>query len=296
MVDPAECPVDGAKESVPLFEVDRYPVRRCVSCGLLFLRPQPTFRELEVIYGKGYFLQAPTGPDEEIFARMKAATAAGYLRELEDYAGRRLKGSRLLEIGCGGGDYLARAKEEGLDVSGIEFNPQGVALASAKVGENRVLRGTVETVDLRTFAPFDACAMFDVIEHVPDPRAFLAKVSGALKPGALLHVVTPSLDSWSAKLLGNRWMEFKPEHLYYFNEKNLAALLEGAGFGKLRVRPNYKILNFQYIGRHMRSYPVPGFSALWRALEFLLPAALARKNFRIVASGMSVIAEKGARP
>ena len=70
-------------------------------------------------------------------------------------------------------------------------------------------------------------------------------------------LVTPSLDSWSAKMLGNRWMEYKTEHLFYFNERSLRRLLEAVGFKPVAFRPNTKILSLDYINHHFQRFRVP---------------------------------------
>jgi len=83
--------------------------------------------------------------------------------------------------------------------------------------------------------------MFDVIEHLFDPRAVLAAIARALAPGGLMVISTPNFDSASRFALGADWAVLSPlEHVYYFTEDSLRRILHGAGFGDV-----------QYVRRHL---------------------------------------------
>jgi predicted SAM-dependent methyltransferase len=73
----------------------------------------------------------------------------------------------------------------------------------------------LETVSLE--GKFDAITAWDVLEHVPHPRAFLSACRSLLRPGGFLFLNVPDLDSWEGELLGRRWPLLLPEHLNYFN-------------------------------------------------------------------------------
>ena len=105
---------------------------------------------------------------------------------------------------------------------------------------------------------FDVVAASDVIEHTRSPKDFLEKAYALLRPGGLIFLVTPSLDSWSRKLLGNRWMEYKVEHLFYFGQKSLSRLLTDVGFEPPMFAVNRKVLSLDYVYRHFDRFPCPG--------------------------------------
>ena len=72
-------------------------------------------------------------------------------------------------------------------------------------------------------------------------------------PGGIIFIATPSLDSWSARLLKNRWMEFKPEHLFYFDSSTLQTLLIDCGYKDIIEQPGTKALNVDYIAATLRT-------------------------------------------
>lgn len=114
----------------------------------------------------------------------------------------------------------------------------------------------------------------------------------AILPEGLIAIVTPSLDSWSRRLLGRYWMEYKTEHLTYFSRKSLRKLLENAGFSDIQFAPNYKSLNLDYVAAHFDRFPVPIATPLVRLLNRILPRVLALRPLNVVASGIVALARK----
>ncbi len=90
-------------------------------------------------------------------------------------------------------------------------------------------KGVIETANFKSES-FDVITFFDVIEHVRDPETFLKNVHKLLKVSGKIFLVTPSLDSWSAHLLGRHWMEYKVEHLFYFGKKIFKVTIGTDGF------------------------------------------------------------------
>ncbi len=140
--------------------------------------------------------------------------------------------------------------------------------------------GSLEQAGLPDGA-FDVCMLCDVIEHVRDPIGLLAIVRRLLRPGGTLFIATPSLDSWSARMLKGNWMEFKPEHLFYFDSATLQTALFRAGFHEAIVGRGWKILNIDYIAEHFARFPVPMIGRLVRMSAGLTPRFLRAGIFRL---------------
>jgi 2-polyprenyl-3-methyl-5-hydroxy-6-metoxy-1,4-benzoquinol methylase len=272
-------------------KLDHFNICICQNCGLRWLNPQPTEAELSKIYTDQYFLDEGKAEITELVNKLKRATASLYLSQLVQRDLATASELSLLEIGCGMGDFLLEAQSIGFNVSGLEVTDHLVEFANRRLGFSSVQKGFIETSTFQKES-FDVVAFFDVIEHVRKPVDFLTHVSGLLKNNGKVYIVTPSLDSWSAKLLGKNWMEYKVEHLFYFSKKSMTLLLEKTGFHKIRFHPNYKILNFDYVNRHFVRFPVQGISPLLNFSRKLIPDQLAHMPVKIVASGMAVIAEK----
>jgi glycosyltransferase involved in cell wall biosynthesis/SAM-dependent methyltransferase len=283
-------------------------VVRCDDCRLMLLNPQPSDAELAAIYGAGYFVGTGGAADAAAAdaGRLKAATARRYLDLLAKYRGRAAaddggstattaQAGRLLEVGCGRGELLAEAARAGYAVTGVELSEDAAAAAVLRLAGNpsaadwRVHCGSLEDADLPP-GSFDACVLADVIEHARDPLDMLRRVRAALKPDGVLLVATPSLDSWSAKLLKRNWMEFKPEHLTYLDRNTLRNALFLAGFQDTVVTPGWKTLSLDYVAAHFERFPVPVVGRAVRGLRRVLPKRVRRRDVNVVASGMLTVA------
>ncbi len=220
---------------------------------------------------------------------MKAATGALYLDALA--AVLPTPNATLLEIGCGHGEVLVEARRRGYRVSGIEISPHAAAVANTRLGEPAVQVASLETAALPR-DHFDAVLAADVIEHVRDPKTFLLRIRDLLRPGGVALVITPSLDSWTRRLLRRRWMEYKVEHLYYFSAASIRLLLDSSGFEEIRIAPSRKVLTLDYLARHFERFRVPLLSPLLAAVRRLMPDAVAYRHLRIPASGLMAMARK----
>lgn len=238
------CIICSSQRVYYVFSVQQYRLVGCRDCGHMMLSPQPTDAELAAIYGERYALLNRDEAGRQQFSTIKRATARHYLDVIERYRGSC--GGRLLEIGCGHGDFLAVADEAGYEVTGVEYSEHACEVARTRLkGRGTVVQGELQ--DIAAGRPeFDICVLSDVIEHVRDPRSFLSDVHRLLRPGGTLFIATPTLDSWSARLLKGAWMEFKAEHLHYFTQNTLHSLLFQTGFQRVVGLQGVKILK---IGR-----------------------------------------------
>ena len=288
----SQCPVCDSNRLHYSFSHQSHRVMRCENCALMFLNPQPSDRELSEIYTAEYFLGHDTEEGRRDSSELKRATARQYLAELTRYNGAPSgQHSRLIEVGCGEGDFLCEAEAAGYDVLGVEYAPAACATANKRLKRGRVEQGELADAKLPD-SHFDACVLNDVIEHVRDPLAFLREIRRILRPGGALFIATPCLDSWSARFMKERWMEWKPEHLSYFNKANIQTALLKAGFEDVIVQPGWKTLSFDYVQSHFEKFPVPLFTPAVRMLGKMLPSSVKKKPRRVVASGMMVFSRR----
>src|ERR1035437_2771660 len=272
-----------------LFSACGHRVVRCEDCGLVFLNPQPSDDELAKIYNAHYFLGSESEAGRETVSHIKQATAKLYLSEIRRYQG--LASGRLLEIGCGEGDFLVSAETEGWQVTGVEYSAAASDRARQRLKNGEVRCGDLPAANLAA-EQFDLCVISDVIEHVRSPRNFLQEFHRVLKPGGTLFIATPSIDSWSARIMRQKWMEFKAEHLTYFDRQTIQTALFKSGFREIIVQAGWKILNFDYIKMHFERFPVPMVTSVLSMIAHILPKQLQFQHHRIVASGMMIFSRK----
>jgi len=269
------------------FSKNGYSIFYCTDCGFLFINPQPSDEVLAEIYKSSYFLGDGSEKEEKERSEMKLETAKLYLQVLIDYYGNTE--GNLLEIGCGTGEFLLLAKKTGFNVTGIEISQSSTDIANSKLENASVICGSLENMELPEHS-FDICVLFDAIEHVRSPVDTLSKIHNLLKPGGVIFMATPSLDSWSGRLMKSNWMEFKTEHLSYFDSQTMQNILVKTGFEHVSITPNYKYLQIDYIKKHFEKFKVPFFTGLVSFATFFIPQMFLRKNFKIIASGINVLA------
>lgn len=191
------------------------------------------------------------------------ATAVATLRAIERARPGR---GRLLDLGCWVGFLLDEARERRWEVTGVE--PSAFAVAQAQA------RGlTVHHTDLFA-APlprrnFDAVVLADVIEHLVDPGAALARIAELTVPGAVLALLLPDAGSRVARLLGRRWWSVIPTHVQYFTRGSLLTLLGRHGFQVLEVASAPKAFTVRYYLERLRGYWPPAAALAVRAARAL---------------------------
>jgi 2-polyprenyl-3-methyl-5-hydroxy-6-metoxy-1,4-benzoquinol methylase len=217
---------------------------RCGDCGLVFLHPQPTEAELGEFYDH-YYRYDSQRYQNSISGQQK------WLDLLEELCGIR---GDLLEIGCSFGYFLQAAKNRGWNVQGVELGGDAADFAHDNLGLS-VRKGRIS--DIRSEAmTFDAIAAWHVLEHDPFPRAFVVRAFELLRPGGILALRVPNLQSTVAKLAGPHWQWLSPpEHVCMYSEKTLSQLLSEAGFetvAKRSVRGNARNMWFEVARARMK--------------------------------------------
>jgi SAM-dependent methyltransferase len=100
-----------------------------------------------------------------------------------------LRGTRVLDVGCGTGFVMAALEKSGLEAAGIDMHRSALLRARARVG-GPLFASTATTLPF--FPDFDIVTLFDVIEHVDDDVGVLAQARGALMPHGHVVVTVPA--------------------------------------------------------------------------------------------------------
>jgi SAM-dependent methyltransferase len=210
-----------------------FAVVRCDQCGLLRLDPQPSSEELSLYYPRDYWF----APDPSAASRLEENYRRLVLRDHVRFVERALRSSGatgpLLDVGSGGGLFLAMMRERGFRAAGLDFSPQAAAVAWRQQGAPAVCARLPQAPFAA--ARFAAITMFHVLEHLPDPRAYLAAARTLLAPDGRLIVQVPNAACWQFRLLRGAWTGVDvPRHLFDFRARDLEKLLTGCGFQVLR--------------------------------------------------------------
>ena len=216
------CRACGASNCVQHFEVDDWDILRCEQCQSLTTDCEMHVDAAQSFYGHGYY----HGGD---YADYEAAQSP-ISRNFERFARRLQKinsDGLLLDVGCAYG-YFMDVAQRTWEVEGIDVSPAAIAACRARFGSKVKCGDLLQTP--YAVGRFDWVTVWDTIEHLDDPRAYLRRFSELLKPGGHVAITTGDVTSVIASLRRRRWrLLTPPSHLTFFSRRGMRLALECAG-------------------------------------------------------------------
>ncbi|MCX7826966.1 MAG: class I SAM-dependent methyltransferase [Verrucomicrobiae bacterium] len=140
---------------------------------------------------------------------------------------------RVLDVGTDRGWFLKFFQDAGAEVFGTQMSAPAARAASRRLGREIFLG---DLPDARfPAASMDLVCLYNVLEHVREPRVYLREINRVLRPGGVLVIEAPNARCVTARLFGRHWLGWDiPNHLHHFNPASLRALLERHGFTVLK--------------------------------------------------------------
>lgn len=221
-----ECYLCGQPNTELVVANESYSYVVCRACGFRRRDPIPTTEQEERLYEDDYYAD-----------RGLVTSLDGVGKHLRELIGDRvavlteLNGTpgTLLDVGAGTGLFMEASIRAGWRAVGVETSLAASRIA-AGVTSGLLLQGRVE--DLTFDEMFDAATMWDVLEHLPDPRATLRAIRNRLKPGGIIGISLPNVAGLKARIRGNSWRYYQHSfgHISHFSPHTLGMLLGQAGF------------------------------------------------------------------
>jgi SAM-dependent methyltransferase len=146
---------------------------------------------------------------------------------------KHIENGRVLDVGCGSGDFLALLQSHGWEVHGIDPDPAAVRLCTS-----RGISATQSDAESATLPDnyFDAITLHHSLEHMRNPGAVITRLACALKPAGTLVVITPNADGFPARHFGPYWRSLDPpRHTALATPRALKFVLQRAGL-KVDIR------------------------------------------------------------
>ena len=249
---------------------------RCEACGCGYFDPRPTPQAVGKLYAEYYTHSAQSIPEYHqlsIAGKLRRILGNGYrnyrfgtndrpssrlgvlvawlmprYRALLDAGGRHLPkakpNARLLDVGCGSGDFMLLAQRAGWQCVGVEPDPEAVKVARQR--GLSVIEGDINTLHHQSEA-YDGITLNHVIEHVHHPQAVFSDCYRLLRKGGWLWLETPNLDSQGHARFGADWVGLDiPRHLVVFTYHTLTSLLQQVGFQRIEPLPYYPLCERVY--------------------------------------------------
>ncbi len=261
-----KCSLCGSKEFTSLYKAHdsalnikkTFNLDKCKNCKIIFLNPQPSFKELKEHYPKKYYSLKGIRL-KETYKRSKwriflynlyfnPKNKKPVLRTLMLPWKSYLRGTvinpnaKILDVGSGSGQFLYEMKQLGIECFGVEPSK-----FDEKSSKKQGLQ--IKNVDLLSAKypkdNFDLVTMNHVLEHVPNPQEIIKEVHKILRKGGRFIVAVPNNSSLAHRIFKKNWYQLDvPRHLFHFSEKILAKELIGLGFRIEKVRHNSRPSQF----------------------------------------------------
>lgn len=210
----------------------------CANCSLVYMNPRPTAHEIGTYYPAERYhpfrvIQQTQSIKPNTMQRKRADRITQILREMN--------ACRILDVGCGSGQFLLAMQAQGCQVYGVEPNRQAAQFVKTMLNLP-VITGDIFQVEQEHL--FDAITFWDVLEHTHSPREVLLRAHHLLKPNGLLAINVPNWASWERRIFKENWIAIDaPRHLYHFSPNTLVKMLRSCGFEVIEMSSKTPVMN-----------------------------------------------------
>jgi SAM-dependent methyltransferase len=199
-------------------------VAECPGCRLAYQTPRPSLEASLAYMNMRWRSQDAYVADPE----QQRARAQAQLELIAPVVPAR---PRVLDFGSGAGTFVRVAREAGWDAVGVERSTSARERALASNGVD--LNPDLSAVG----GGFDVITMWDVVEHLRDPRDTVETLRAHLRDGGWMIFETGNWESWRRLAAGDAWALYLFDHQFYFSPASLQALLDRAGLVEFRLLP-----------------------------------------------------------
>ena len=239
---------------------------RCDACALVFISPRPKPDLIVAGYSQA---------EDPQFVKQNGFRVRTFTRNLQSIVrSLRIKPDRslrVLDVGCAGGAFPKAAHDLGFSVIGVEPSQWMCKKGQEMFGLD--LRPGVLADHAFEPGSFDIVTLWDVIEHLTDPKSVLTQIRGLLKPTGHLIVNYPDFRSLTARMLGMKWPFWLDVHLLYFTRRTLGDMVSDLGFDVVRFSPFWQTLEIGYVLERASQY----FSVFGGARRLVAGIGLAQR-------------------
>ncbi len=234
------CPVCG-NESFTLFITthdftitkEEFHLQKCTRCNLIATSPRPGPDAIGKYYASDNYI-SHTGKSKTIFDKVYLSARNLTLRWKHQLISQYYpEPKKILDYGCGTGEFLNYLQNKKWLVSGVEPNDKARQKANTLTGDK--VTPELESYENRSF---DVITLWHVLEHIHDLTNTIQKLKSRLTKNGLLIIAVPNPKSHDCQHYKNYWAGFDaPRHLWHFTKDTMDLLLQNNGFKIMEIKP-----------------------------------------------------------
>jgi len=235
------CPVCNSTTFSPFLECKDHTVSRetfqivkCESCGFKFTNPRPEPEQLGRYYKSEEYVSHSNTKKGFINSTYQSVRKYTLLKKLQ-LISKYYKTGRILDIGCGTGEFLNTCKSAKWETVGIEPDDDARNMAIKNYGLD--VRGEDDLKNLHDES-FQVITMWHVLEHVPNLNERIEELKRLIKPTGIIIIAVPNCNSLDAKIYKENWAAYDvPRHLYHFTPADMETLFRKHGLKVFSILP-----------------------------------------------------------
>ena len=257
-----KCPwCDSDKAQINLWLKDEFLTKEdfhiceCLNCGLLYTMPRPDKDHIGAYYKSEeyYSHQENTkGFIPKLYERVKRVN----LKHKYQLATKGLTCGKLLDIGCGVGDFLHTAEEHNWECTGVEPSEEAKKIAQKRTKATIVSSDALEDIQNEYF---DVITMWHVLEHVDDLKWQVAQLQRLVKRNGHIVIALPNYKSYDGQHYKELWAAYDvPRHLNHFNRNTLTKIFKSKGLELVKMdKLKWDAYYISYMSEQYKHHSLP---------------------------------------
>lgn len=275
-----KCPWCGSeKAQINLWLKDEFlskedfHICECLSCGLLYTMPRPNKEKIGEYYKSEEYYSHQENK-KGFIPRLYESVKKVNLKHKYNLATQGLNVGKMLDIGCGVGDFLHTAEAHGWKCTGVEPSEDAKAIAKTKTKADIINSEDMEKIP---DASFDLITMWHVLEHVDDLKWQIEQLHRLTKTKGRIVIAVPNYKSYDGQYYKELWAAYDvPRHLSHFNKTVLANIFKSKNLEL--VRTDKLIWDAYYISYMSEQYKQHKFPLLKGAIRGCISNRKARRT------------------
>ena len=244
---------------------ESFDIIECDSCFLRITNPFPNEQNIGNYYSSNDYISHndnASGIYDHIYGFVRSYQLNKKKKLIKKYC-NKING-KILDIGCGAGDFLDVMKKGHWDINGVDTSEKARGIVNNKLN--------IEVMDpdswIKSDTQYDVITCWHSLEHVHEPWMYLDKIKKSLNPDGILIVALPNYHSTDAKMYKEFWAAYDtPRHLYHFTKESINKIVYPHGFNirsiyRMNFDPFYvSILSARHMGKSVIYGLINGFNS-----------------------------------
>lgn len=245
-----------SKEDFQIFE--------CEDCGLLYTTPRPEKDKIGEYYkSENYYSHQENkqGFIPKVYEKVKSIN----LKSKSKMATKGMKIGKVLDIGCGVGDFLHKMETYGWKTTGIEPSEDAKNIARKRMNAELYSPDEIDKLESESF---DLITMWHVLEHVDDLKTEIAELQRLLKKGGRLVLALPNFKSYDGQFYKEKWAAYDvPRHLNHFCQQSIYNIFKNSELNQIETQKLiWDAYYISFMSEQYKQHSLPLIRGVWRGL------------------------------